>query len=75
MIITNTGDTSDGLSEVCSDITPRIELYLSQTDNNGVARMMKQDGIEILADGTISLVPGGLHMMFMGLADDPLEKG
>lgn len=75
MIITNSGDTSDRLLEVRSDIAPRIELHLSQTDDNGVARMMKQDGIEIPAGGTVSLVPGGLHVMFMGLADDPLEKG
>lgn len=75
MTITNTGTTADTLLEVRTAAVPRVELHLSQTDENGVARMIKQDGIEIPAGSTVTLKPGGLHVMFMGLSDDPLEEG
>lgn len=75
MTIANTGDTDDVLLEVRVDAVPRVELHLSETDDNGVARMTKQDGIPIPAGETVSLKPGGLHVMFMGLGDNPFELG
>jgi len=75
MTITNTGSTDDVLKEVRVDGIPRVELHLSETDENGVARMAKQDGITIPAGETVTLKPGGLHVMFMGLRDDPFELG
>lgn len=75
MTITNTGSTDDVLLEVRVEAIPRVELHLSETDANGVARMTKQEGIPIPAGQTITLKPGGLHVMFMGLRDDPFEVG
>ncbi|MEQ6201788.1 copper chaperone PCu(A)C [Sulfitobacter sp. HNIBRBA2951] len=75
MAITNTGDTDDTLLEVRTPSVPRVELHLSETDANGVARMTKQDGVPIPAGDTVTLIPGGLHVMFMGLGEDRFELG
>ncbi len=75
MTIENTSDTADKLLEVRVADIPRIELHLSETDANGVARMTKQDGISIPAGEIVTLKPGGLHVMFMGLGGDPFEVG
>lgn len=75
MTITNNGTTDDTLTAVRVAEIPRIELHLSETDTNGVARMTKQDGIRVPAGETVTLMPGGLHVMFMGLGGDPFEAG
>jgi copper(I)-binding protein len=75
MTLTNTGTAPDRLMEVRVDQIERIELHLSATDANGVATMTKQDGIPIPAGETVTLQPGGLHVMFMGLNGDPFEEG
>jgi len=74
MTIQNTGATDDILIEVRVPSIPRVEFHLSETDANGVARMIHQaDGIPVPAGETVSLQPGGLHVMFMGLNGDPFE--
>lgn len=75
MIIENTSDTADKLVAVHVAEIPRIGLHLSETDANGVARMIRQDGVPIPAGETIMFKPGGLHIMFMGLGGDPFEVG
>ncbi|QUJ75628.1 copper chaperone PCu(A)C [Sulfitobacter albidus] len=74
--LTNTGPTADTLIAVSADFAPRIELHLSETDDLGVARMTKQEGgIAIPAGESVTLQPGGLHVMFMGLDGEPLVAG
>lgn len=73
MTIENTSDSADKLLEVRVADIPRVELHLSETDANGVARMIKQDGIEIPAGETVMLKPGGLHVMFMELGGNAFE--
>jgi len=75
MTLENNGDTDDKLIEVRVATIPHVELHLSGTDANGVARMTKQDGIPVPAGETVVLKPGGLHVMFMGLNGDPFELG
>jgi copper(I)-binding protein len=75
MAISNTGAQADKLIAVRVATIPRVELHLSETDGNGVARMIKQDSIEVPAGETVMLKPGGLHVMFMGLNGDPFELG
>jgi len=75
MTIENSTGAADKLVEVRVETIPRVELHLSETDANGVARMTKQDGIAIPAGETVMLKPGGLHVMFMELGGDPLELG
>lgn len=67
MLIENDAATGDRLLSVSSDVADRVELHTIETEN-GVARMRHvPDGLEIPADGELSLAPGGYHIMFMGL--------
>jgi copper(I)-binding protein len=74
MTITNTGSVPDRLLEVRADF-PRVSLHGTQTDAQGVTRMVPVEGIAISPGATVTLAPGGMHVMFMGLDGDPFEEG
>ena len=75
MEISNTGSTDDRLIAVQADY-PRVEIHTTEFDSEGVARMMHlDDGIAIPAGETVTLEPGGLHVMFMGLRNTPFVEG
>lgn len=72
--VTNNGSESDRLVAVTSDAAGKVELHeMSVVDGIMKMREMK-DGIEIPAGETVTLQPGGLHIMFMGLKDG-FEEG
>lgn len=72
--ITNGGDTADRLIAVEADF-PRVEIHTTVMDGD-IARMTHlQEGVVIAAGDTVMLRPGGMHVMFMGLAGDPFEVG
>ena len=74
MTITNNGSMPDTLVSVAAEF-PRVEIHTTEMDGD-VARMMQLvDGIEIQPGETVTLMPGGLHIMFMGLRGDPFEVG
>ena len=67
LTVENDGKTADRLLTVSSDVADRVELHTIETEN-GVARMRHVPaGLEVPADGKLSLAPGGYHIMFMGL--------
>ncbi len=74
MTITNTGDAADRLVAVGSDVSEAVELHtMSMTD--GVMRMRRlKDGLAIPAGETVTLAPGGEHIMLIGL-EAQLETG
>ena len=74
MTITNTGPDPDRLLAVRADF-PRVTLHGTQTDAQGVTRMVPVEGIAITPGETVTLAPGGTHVMFMGLDGDPFEEG
>jgi copper(I)-binding protein len=74
MTITNSGAEPDRLLEVRADFH-RVTLHGTQTDAQGVTRMIPVEGIEIAPGETVTLAPGGMHVMFMGLDGDPFEEG
>jgi copper(I)-binding protein len=71
--ITNNGTATDRLIEVQAEF-PRVMLHTTEMKDD-VARMIHLDAIDIPAGETVTLMPGGMHVMFMGLAGDPLEIG
>lgn len=73
MTITNTGDQDDSLIGIRADF-PRVELHTTEFADD-VATMMHVDEIPIAAGETVTLEPGGLHVMFMGLRNNPLVEG
>lgn len=71
--VTNTGDEDDVLLAVEADF-PRVMLHETVMDGD-VARMKHLMHIPVPAGETVTLAPGGKHVMFMGLGNDPLEAG
>jgi copper(I)-binding protein len=75
LTITNGGDTADRLVSITAEGFDEVSLHETTTDDMGVARMSHLKGVELPAGETVTLVPGGLHIMFMGLDGDPFEVG
>lgn len=71
--ITNNGTTAEHLLGVEAAF-PRVMLHTTEMTDD-IARMSHVDALEIPAGETVTLAPGGLHVMFMGLNGDPLEAG
>lgn len=71
--ITNMGETDDRLIAVEADF-PRVMIHMTEM-SDGVASMRHVDGVDLPAGETVTLAPGGHHIMFMGLNGDPFEAG
>ncbi len=56
-----------------SPVAEIVELH-THVHDNGVMRMRKIDKIELPAGGEVTLKPGGLHVMLLGLKQD-LNEG
>ncbi len=56
-----------------SPVAEIVELH-THIHDNGVMRMRKIDKIELPAGGEVTLKPGGLHVMLLGLKQD-LNEG
>lgn len=65
--ITNSGGTADRLLGAKMAAASRVEIHSMEIDD-GVMRMRHiDDGLSIAAGESLNLVPGGLHIMLMGL--------
>jgi copper(I)-binding protein len=73
MSITNTGETDDRLIGAAADY-PRVMIHQTQMVD-GVATMQHQEYVTIPAGGSVEFAPGGYHVMFMGLQDNPFVIG
>ena len=66
MVITNTGDTDDRLIAVRGDF-PRVEVHEIINTNDVMQMRQLEQGLLIPAGETVTLEPGGYHVMIMGL--------
>ena len=73
LVIHNQGETDDELLSVASPVSERVEIHLSQMQD-GVMRMRSAMPLTIGASERLSLAPGGMHVMLMGLSQ-PLAAG
>lgn len=72
--ITNTGASADRLISGTFTQAGRVEIHeMAMKDGVMVMRPLA-DGLEIPAGGTVTLAPGGFHIMFMDLKQ-PLKEG
>ncbi|WP_019894047.1 copper chaperone PCu(A)C [Hydrogenovibrio halophilus] len=62
----NQSDQAISLVKAESDTANRVELH-THTHDNGVMKMREIEQIEIPANGTTELKPGGLHIMLIDL--------
>jgi len=74
MTITNEGTAPDKVSCVSDDASAQCQIH-SMTMEGGVMKMRPvEGGLEIKPGQTITLKPGGFHVMFVDLKH-PLEQG
>ena len=67
LVLTNKGTTADKLIAVKSTASDKVEIHEMKMDGN-VMRMRELDkGLEIPPGATVTLKPGGYHIMFMEL--------
>lgn len=75
VVLRNGGEQPDRLlSASANNVAAKVEIHTMSMDG-GVMRMrLLPDGVAIPAQGQAALVPGGNHIMFMGLKR-PLRQG
>jgi copper(I)-binding protein len=71
--ITNTGATPDRLISASSPVAELVQVHEMKMDGNVMRMREVEKGLEIPAGGSVTLAPGGLHLMMMGLKA-PLAK-
>ena len=71
--ITNTGTAPDRLLSVSSTVAEKAELHENKTEN-GIMKMRPKAPVSLKPGETVTLKPGGDHLMLMGLKQ-PLKEG
>jgi copper(I)-binding protein len=69
MTIANSASVADRLVKVETAAAATAELH-SAAMVNGVMEMRKIDGVDVPANGSVELKPGGFHVMLIGLKAD-----
>jgi copper(I)-binding protein len=74
MTVSNTGSAAQRLSCVSSDAAAQCQIH-EMTMDGGVMKMRPvQGGLEVKPGETVTLKPGGFHIMLVGLKE-PLQAG
>lgn len=74
LTLVNEGDAPDRLVAAAAPVAARVELHAMEM-TGGVMRMRPlPDGIALPPGETVTLGPGGTHLMLMGL-ESPLAEG
>lgn len=64
------GAQADTLVKVEAPFAGRIELHAMKNEG-GIMKMIRQDTIDVPANSTVTLAPGGMHLMFFDLRNAP----
>lgn len=72
--LTLESDIDDRLIAIETPAAGRVMLHGTETDAGGVSRMAHIEAIDLPRGTSITLAPGGMHLMLMGLAGK-LEEG
>ncbi|HWV20124.1 MAG TPA: copper chaperone PCu(A)C [Devosia sp.] len=67
MTITNKGAEDDRLVSVKTDIAKEAQIHEMAMEGDVMKMRQLKDGLALPAGETVTLEPGGLHLMFMGL--------
>ncbi len=68
MTIANGADQMERLLGVSTPMAGRADIHNTINDS-GIMRMRPVDNVEVPAQGQAELVPGGMHIMLVGLGD------
>ncbi len=74
MIITNKSGEADTLIAVSTPAAEKGELHIMEVKDGVMTMHPVEGGIKIPANGTVTLAPGGYHLMFINLKQ-PFENG
>lgn len=74
LTISNTGEGEDVLEGVSAPFAARGEIHEMSMDGDTMLMRPLPDGLPVPAGATVTLSPGGVHLMFMGLIV-PLTMG
>ncbi len=67
MTITNKGTTADRLVAARSNASAKVEIHEMKMDGSVMRMRELEQGLEIPPGATVTLKPGGFHIMFMEL--------
>ena len=74
MTIRNDGSSDDKLLGVTADIAGHTMIHETVVDDKGVAKMNMVDALVIPAGKSVTLKPGGTHVMLMDLKEPVTGK-
>jgi hypothetical protein len=74
MQIVNNGPSPVKLVGGQTPVAERVEIHMMSMEGGVMAMRSLPGGLDIPAGGTVSLAPGGLHVMMIGLRQ-PLAEG
>ena len=67
-------DSGDRLLDVTTPVAEQAMIHAVETDGTGVGRMQHLDALDVPAGGSVTLAPGGMHLMLVDLTRK-LEEG
>jgi len=73
LTIKNTGGTDDRLMSATTPAADQAQLHIEINDN-GIMKMRPLSAIDVKGNSTVTLAPGGMHVMLVGLKQ-PLKEG
>jgi copper(I)-binding protein len=72
--LTLESDIADRLTALETPTAGHVMLHGTETDANGVSRMVHIETLDLAPGTPVTLAPSGMHLMLMGLAEK-LEEG
>lgn len=73
-VIENSQPEDETLLGAASDAAMMTEVHMTETDADGMSKMIHQESVAVPAGESVEFRPGGLHVMLMNLKED-LEPG
>ena len=75
MILQNPLDSPDKLLSASSAAAESVEIHKTSMDATGTMMMRPAGPVDLPAQSTVELKPGGLHIMLVGLKNDLVIGG
>ena len=65
--IKNSTGAEDWVVSISSTVSEKAEIHNTVIDNNGSAKMVKLEEVNLPSGGSLKLEPAGMHVMLIGL--------